>query len=84
VTDPWLLAAALVLVGLLLCGFVAMRGSPIERLIGLELGAVLTALALMLLAEGFDRDVYFDLALVFTALSFAGNLAYIRFFERWI
>jgi multicomponent Na+:H+ antiporter subunit F len=84
VTDPWLLAAGLVLVGLLPCGFVALRGSPIERLIGLELGSVLTALALLLLAEGFDRDVYFDLALVFAALSFAGNLAYIRFFERWI
>ena len=83
-TDPWLLAAGIVLIGLLPCCFVAFRGSPIERLIGLELGSVLTALALLLLAQGFDRDVYFDLALVFAALSFAGNLAYIRFFERWM
>ena len=41
-------------------------------------------MAMLLLAEGFDRSIYFDLALVYTVLSFAGTLAIVRFLERWV
>jgi multisubunit Na+/H+ antiporter MnhF subunit len=82
--NPWLVAAALMLTALIPCALVALRGPPMQRLIGLEAASVVTTLGLLALAQGFDRDVYFDLSLVFAVMSVIGNLAYIRFYERWI
>jgi len=81
--NEWLVAAAAMLVLLAPCGYVAMRGSPEDRLLGLELGSVITAMALLLLAEGFDRSIYFDLALVYAVASFVATLTIVRFLERW-
>ena len=67
--NEWLVAGAAMLVLLAPCGYIAMRGSTVDRLLGLELGAVVTSMAMLLLAEGFDRSIYFDLAVVYTALS---------------
>jgi multicomponent Na+:H+ antiporter subunit F len=38
----------------------------------------------MLLAEGFGRLPFFDLALTLALLSFAGGLVFARFLERWL
>ena len=82
--NEWLAAAAAMLVLLVPCGYLTVRGSPIDRLLGLELGSTVTTMALLLLAEGFDRSIYFDLALVYAALSFTGMLVIVRFLERWV
>jgi len=82
--NPWLVAAAFMLIALVPCALVTMRGAPTARLVGLGLASVLTTLSLLALAQGFDRDVYFDLSLVFAVMSVIGNLTYIRFYERWI
>jgi multicomponent Na+:H+ antiporter subunit F len=82
--NEWLVAAAAMLTLLIPCTFVLMRGAPVDRLLGLELGTTITSLSMLLLAEGFDRSIYFDLALVYTALSFTGTLAIVRFLERWL
>jgi multicomponent Na+:H+ antiporter subunit F len=82
--NEWLVAAAAMILLLAPAGYIAMRGSPVDRLLGLELGAVITSLSMLLLAEGFDRSIYFDLALVYTVLSFTGTLAIVRFLERWV
>lgn len=80
----WLVAAASLLVVILALGVVASRGRLMARVIALELGGVLVTLALVLLAEGFDRDVYFDLAVVLAAMTFATSLVFVRFLERWL
>lgn len=80
----WLVAAAALLVVILFIGIVASTGSLMRRLIALEVGGVLVSLALLLLAEGFDRDVYFDLAVVLAAMTFATSLVFVRFLERWL
>jgi multicomponent Na+:H+ antiporter subunit F len=80
----WLVAAAALMIALLVVGLYSSRGPVASRLVGLELGGVLVTLVLLLLAEGFDRDVYFDLALVSGAVSFAGSLVFVRFLERWL
>jgi multicomponent Na+:H+ antiporter subunit F len=80
----WLVAAAALLVVILVVGVVASGGSLMRRLIALEVGGVLVTLALLLLAEGFDRDVYFDLAVVLAAMTFATSLVFARFLERWL
>ena len=48
----------------------------------LELAGVIAPLVLLLMAEGFHRQPFADLALVLAFLSFAGSLAYARFLER--
>jgi multicomponent Na+:H+ antiporter subunit F len=80
--SEWLIAAFVLIAGLLPCGVVCVRGSPSEALVALELASVLAVLAVMVLAEGLQREWLIDLAVVLTVVSFAGNLAYARFLER--
>jgi multicomponent Na+:H+ antiporter subunit F len=82
--NAWLVAAAFVLVALLADGVYTARGPLADRLIGFELGGILATIALLLLAEGYDRDIYFDLAVVVAAISFTGSLVFARFLERWL
>jgi len=81
--NVWLWAGAGMLALLVPCGLLAVRGSVVDRLLGLELGSAIAALALVALAEGFDRSIYFDLALVYAVASFVATLTIVRFLERW-
>jgi multicomponent Na+:H+ antiporter subunit F len=80
----WLAAAIALLLGLLPIGAVIVRRPPIEGLVALELAGVLNTLVLLLLAEGFNRPGFMDLALVLALLSLAGGLVFARMYERWI
>ena len=82
--NEWLWAAAAMLALLLPCALVALRGSPVDRLLGLQLGSVVASLSFLLLGEGFGRSIYFDLGLVYTVVSFVGTLVAIRLLERWV
>jgi multicomponent Na+:H+ antiporter subunit F len=82
--NEWAVAALALLAGLVPCGVVCLRGSPVDRLIGLELAGTVDTLVLLLLAQAYDRAIYFDLALALALLSFAGGLVFARFLERWI
>jgi multicomponent Na+:H+ antiporter subunit F len=82
--NAWLVGAAALLAALVPLGLFAFRSPIGDRLVALELAGVLETLALVLLAEGFDRDIYFDLAVVMAVVSFIGTLAYVRFLERWL
>jgi multisubunit Na+/H+ antiporter MnhF subunit len=82
--NAWLVAAPILLTGLLPCLWVAIRGSMLSALAALELASTITTLALLLIAQGLRRDPFVDLALVSAVLSFAGALAFARFLERWV
>lgn len=82
--NTWLVAATVLLAGLLPCLWIALRGSIVGALAALELASSLTTLALVLIAQGLRRDPFMDLALVSALLSFAGALAFARFLERWV
>jgi multicomponent Na+:H+ antiporter subunit F len=82
--NIWLVAALALIVGLVPCGIVAFREPPMDRLVGLELASVIVSLVLILLAQGFHRPPFFDLALALALLSFAGGLVFARFLERWV
>ncbi len=82
--NMWLAAAAAILVCLVPCGIVCLRGEPIDRLVGLELAGVIATFVLVLLAEGFHRIPFFDIPLALALLSFAGGLVFARFLERWM
>jgi multicomponent Na+:H+ antiporter subunit F len=82
--NGWLVAATLNLLLLVPCLARALRGGVMDRLLGLQLGSVVLGFAFVMLAEGFGRSIYMDLALVFVVLSFVGNLLMVRFLERWL
>ena len=80
--NAYLVAATVLLGGLVPCGVVGVRGRPIDGLVALELAGALTTLALLLLAEGFDRSAYFSVALTLALLSLVGGLVFARFVDR--
>jgi multisubunit Na+/H+ antiporter MnhF subunit len=79
----WLAAALVLLVGgLSPCLVGLMRHGPVHRLAALQASASVATVVLLLLAAGFGRSVYVDVALLLALLSLAGVLAYARFFGR--
>jgi multisubunit Na+/H+ antiporter MnhF subunit len=50
--------------------------------VAIQVGAVLLSTILMLLAEGFHRQPFIDLAIVFAPLSVVGSLTFARLMER--
>ena len=83
--NVWLWAATVLLAALVPSLVVGFRSSaPFERLVALEVAGTITTLVLLLLAQGFDRTLFFDLSLVMALLSFGGALVYAHFLERWV
>ncbi len=82
--NAWLLAATAMLFGLIPCGIVVFRGTPMDRLIGLEMAGIVESLLLILLAQGMNRPNLYDLALAMALLAFGGGLVFVRFLERWL
>jgi multisubunit Na+/H+ antiporter MnhF subunit len=82
--NVWMIAATVLLAGLLPCLWVAMRGSIVSALAALELASTITTLTLLVIAQGLRRDPFIDLALASSILSFAGALTFVRFLERWV
>jgi len=82
--NVWLVAATVLVVSLGGCAWVALRSPPSDRLVAFELAGIIDTLIFLLLAAGFDRDVYYDLALALALLSLAGGLVFAHFMERWV
>ena len=82
--NEWLVAAVVFLALLVPCLVVCSRASPIAGLVALELSGSMVTSLLLVLAAGFNRQPFVDLALVFAVLSFAGSLAFARLLERRI
>jgi multisubunit Na+/H+ antiporter MnhF subunit len=82
--NAFLWAGAAMAALLVPCGMLAMRGAIMDRVLALQLGSAIATLGLLALAEGFNRSIYFDLALVYGVSSFLATLALVRFLERWV
>lgn len=82
--DVWLLFAIIILLTMLPSLWVCLTGKVMERFVGLQMAQVQTVLVLLLCAEGYQRDIYFDVVLVLAVLTFASGLVYLRFLERWL
>jgi multicomponent Na+:H+ antiporter subunit F len=82
--NAWMWAAAGILVALIPCGIVCYRGKLEDRLIGLEMAGALVTIELLLLAEGYGRSSFFDIALTLAFLSFGGGMVFARFVQRWL
>ena len=82
--NAWLIAALVLLAGFIPCGILLWRATVMDAVVALNMAGVLTALELVLLAEGFHRSPFFDLALVLAVLSLGGGLVFARFLEAWV
>ena len=82
--NPFLIAAGAMLICLVPCGIACLRGGAVCRLVALEAAGLIATLVLLLLAEGFHRAPFTDLALALALLSFGGGLVFARFLERWM
>ena len=82
--NAWLLAATAVVFALIPCGIVSFRGTPVDRMVGLEMTGILTSLILILLAQGIGNPNFYDLGLTMALLAFGGGLVFVRFLERWL
>ncbi|MER6049153.1 hypothetical protein K2224_16555 [Streptomyces sp. BHT-5-2] len=78
--NAWLLAAAVLsTAGLAPCLWLGFRGPAQERLVGANLAGTQIAVVFLLLAQGYSRPSYVDLALVLAVLAPAGTLVFTRF-----
>jgi multicomponent Na+:H+ antiporter subunit F len=80
----WIAAALVLMLCLVPCGIVCLRGDSMDRLVALETAGMINSLTLLILAEGFQRIPFVDLALAMALLTFAGGLVFARFVERWL
>ena len=82
--NAWLIGATVLLFGLIPCGISVFRGTPMDRVAGLEMAGMIEVLILILLAQGFHRIPFYDIALALALLAFGGGLVFVRFLERWL
>jgi multisubunit Na+/H+ antiporter MnhF subunit len=82
--TAWFVAAAALVVATVPLWLVVVRADTMSRLVALDVIGVMGSLTLVCLAQGFDRSVYSDLALVLAVLSFISGLTYARLLERWL
>jgi multicomponent Na+:H+ antiporter subunit F len=82
--SVYLIGGAVILIGIAPLMVFAVRASPEEGLIALDLGGTIATLVLLLIAAGTGRQPFFDLAIVSAILSYAAGLLYARLLERWL
>jgi multicomponent Na+:H+ antiporter subunit F len=82
--NAWLISATILVLGLVPVGIRTFKGDTMDGMVGLEMMGIMTTLVLMLLAHGFQRMPFYDLALATALLSFGGGLVFVRFLERWL
>jgi multisubunit Na+/H+ antiporter MnhF subunit len=80
--NGWLWAATALVAALLPLLAVAARRPALEGIVALEVAGMVTAVALVLLSEGTNRQGFADLGIAVGIMSFAGSLAFLRFVER--
>jgi multisubunit Na+/H+ antiporter MnhF subunit len=79
--NGWLWGATVLVAALVPLALLCMRLPAPEGVVAIEAAGVDAVLALLLIAQGTDRQPFGDLALVLAVVSFVGAIAYLRFVE---
>jgi multisubunit Na+/H+ antiporter MnhF subunit len=82
--NVWLWGATALLVGIVPCGWIAMRATRVDALVALELAGTVATLVLVLLSEGFNRASYMGVPVALAFLSLVGSLLIARFLGRHV
>lgn len=82
--NAWTWSAVGLLACMIPCGIRAFRGSPMDRLLGLEMGGIVATMFLLVMAEALGRPNFYDIGLTMALLAFGGGVVFTRFLERWL
>jgi multicomponent Na+:H+ antiporter subunit F len=82
--NGFVIAAIAMLVAVIPCGIVVVRGKVMDALVAYEAISAIVVMVLILLAEGFKRSGEFELAVLLAVLLFGSGLVFARFLERWL
>lgn len=80
----WMVATAVLALCLIPAGIVSLRGSLVDRLVGLELAGIVVAQLCLFFTVAVKRPAFSDVGLAVAVLAFGGGLVFARFFERWL
>ena len=80
----WMIAAVILLIALIPCGWLALTSTVQKRLVALEMTGVLCTLELMLLTMAFNRPPLLDLAIALALLSFGAGMVFAHFLARYL
>ena len=82
--NGFVVAAIVMLIGIVPCGIVVWRGTAMEALVGYEAISSIVVMVLVLLAEGFNRFGELELPIVLAVLLFGSGLVFAHALERWL
>jgi multisubunit Na+/H+ antiporter MnhF subunit len=80
--NEWEIAATVLAFALLPCLAVALLAPPTDGLVALQVSSVLLSTILVLLSEGFHRQPFIDLAVVFAPMSMISAVMFARLMEH--
>lgn len=80
--NEWEIAALVLAAAIVPCLALCVLSGAASALAALELAGTLLTSALMALCEGFHRQPFIDLALLFALLSMIGAMVFARLMER--
>jgi multisubunit Na+/H+ antiporter MnhF subunit len=80
--NGFVVAAIVMLVALVPCGAVVVRGDAMEAAVAYEVASSVIVMVLILLAEGFGRSGEFELPALLAVLLLGSGLVFVRFLER--
>jgi len=80
--NEWEVAATVLGFALIPCTFVALLAAPASGLAAMQVASLLLSAILVLLSEGFHRQPFVDLAVVFAPMALVGSLLFARLMER--
>jgi multisubunit Na+/H+ antiporter MnhF subunit len=80
--NEWEIAATVLAFGLIPCALMVLLAPPTHGLAGMQVASVLTSTILVLLSEGFHRQPFIDLAVVFAPMALIGSFIFARLMER--
>ena len=82
--NSFVIAAMVILAGVIPCGIVVVRGKTMDAVVAYEAISSIVVMVLVLLAEGFRRPGEFELPVLLAVLLFGSGLVFVRFLERWL
>jgi multisubunit Na+/H+ antiporter MnhF subunit len=80
--SSFVIAAAAMVVALVPCLVVLLRGDTMAAVVAYEAISSVTIMVLILLAEGFRRTGEFELPVLVAVLLLGSGLVFVRFLER--
>ena len=82
--NAFLLAATAMLLGLVPCGIVCVRGRLMDAVVALELAGAVSVTILVCMSEGLGRPSYGNLPIVCALVVWVNGLVFARFLGRLV